>query len=228
VREFEQSELGFYLYAVGTHLFKSQQDRVFPLKENGPGSQLLLLKQFQVGQTGLIDATREANIFCGRTKIGATLMFDGSLMMQWSRKRFVADIGYNFWARTKEKRAKSVSFRGFYEDRFAVKGDTPMEFQDKVGCYSAPIECIPDTATDSTGTIAGPTEPDPINTSVFIAPCDVSYGPGLSPAALSHKIFAATGFKSSWFVLLSGEAEFSANNAAINQWGIMLKVGGEF
>ena len=62
----------------------------------------------------------------------------------------------------------------------------------------------------------------------LLQPWDVNYGSALSPAALSHKIFAAAGFKSSWFALLSGEVEFSANNAAINQWGIMLKVGGEF
>jgi hypothetical protein len=226
VRECAHGDIGVYFYGVGTHLFNSTQDRVFSLKENGPGSQLLLLKQFQVSQVGLINAQPEANIFCGRTKIGSTLMFDGSLMFQYSRNRLVADIGYNLWARTKETREKTVWFRGFYVDSFGIKGNNPMDIQVEVGGPTAPVQCLGDTMTDSTATISGATYPD--SSPVFIQPGDVNYGSALSPAAISHKLFAAAGFKSAWFALLSGEVEFGANNAAINQWGIMLKVGGEF
>lgn len=223
VKEFAHSEFGIYFYAVGTHLFKSTQERVFSLQCNGAGSQLLLLKQFAVGTSGLVDTEREANIFCGKTKIGSTLMFDGSLMFQVSHKRLVVDVGYNYWARTREHRSKSVAFRGFYENAFGVKGDTPMENQQEAGI----ILCLPDSTTQSTATIASPTEDD-LNSPVFIEPCDINYGSALSPTAMSHKVFGAIGFKSSWFILLSGEAEFGTNNAVINQWGLMLKVGKEF
>lgn len=227
VKEFKHFDFGIYFYAVGTHLFKSKQDRVFALKCNGPGSQLLLLKQFKVGELGLIDAEREANIFCGEAKIGSALMFDGSLMFQFSRNTLVADIGYNFWARTREKCAKRIWFRGFYENAFGVKGDTPMEFQEKVGCtYSAPVQCLNDPATESKAGICGPAEEDA--TTITIGPCDINYLSALNPAAMSHKIFGAIGYSDIWFVLLSGEAEFSTNNAAINQWGAMLKVGRKF
>ncbi len=226
VKEFKHGEYGIYFYAVGTHLFKAAQDRVFSLLKNGPGSQLLLLKQFQVSQVSLINAQPEANIFCGRTKIGATLMFDGSLMFQYSRKRLVADIGYNLWARTREKRAKTVWFRGFYVDSFGIKGNNPMDDQVEVGGPTAPVQCLSNTMTDSTATIVGATYPD--YTATFIEPCEINYGSALSPATLSNKIFAAAGFKSSWFALLSGEVEFAMNNAVVNQWGIMLKVGKEF
>ena len=129
VREFEHGEYRCLFLCSRNTSFQITQDRVFSLKENGPGSQLLLLKQFQVSQVGLINAQPEANIFCGRTKIGCNIMFDGSLMFQYSRKRFVADIGYNLWARTKEKREKTVWFRGFYVDSFGIKGNNPMEFK---------------------------------------------------------------------------------------------------
>ena len=227
IKEFRHFDFGIYFYAVGTHLFKSKQDRVFALKRNGPGSQLLLLKQFQVGETGLVNAEREANIFCGEAKIGSALMFDGSLMFQFNRDKLVADIGYNFWVRTREKCAKRIWFRGFYEDAFGVKGDIPMEFQEAVGCtYNAPIQCINNPATEQCARICGPATEDA--TTITIQPCDVNYLSALNPTAMSHKVFAAVGYKSSWFVLLTGEAEFSSNNAALNQWGVMLKVGKDF
>ena len=237
IKEFKKCDLGIYFYAVGTHLFKASQDRVFALCKNGPGSQLLLLKQFEISQTGLVDAPREANIFCGRTKIGSTLMFDGSLMFQLSYKELIVDAGFNYWARMKEKRAKTVNFRGFYESAIAVKGDTPMQIQEQVPPFIGPIQCLPNFTTDSTGTIAAPTEPDPLNTSqvtqdssgaIFIKPGDVNYGSPLQPTSMTYKVFGGIGYKSSWFILLSGEGEFGTNNAVINQWGVMVKVGKDF
>ena len=237
IKESRRCEFGVYLYAVGTHLFKASQDRVYALEPNGPGSQLLLLKQFQVSQTALIDAPREANIFCGRAKIGSTLMFDGSLMFQLSHKNLVADLGFNYWARTKEKRSKTVNFRGFYDGAIAVKGDTPMSTQVQVPEGIGPIQCISDFSTESTATIAGPTAPDAPNTSevteiavgsVFIRPGDINYGSPLQPTCMSYKVFGGIGYKSSWFILLSGEGEFGTNNAVINQWGVMIKVGKDF
>lgn len=237
IKQFKRCDLGIYLYAVGTHLFKASQDRVFALQKNGPGSQLLLLKQFEVSQTALVNAPREANIFCGRTKIGSTLMFDGSLMMQLTRNKFVADIGFNYWARTKEKRSKTVNFRGFYESAIGIKGDTPMARQVQVPEFYGPIQCVSDFTTESNATIAAPAPPDELNTSqitvldtgaVFIKPGDINYGSPLQPASMSYKAFGGIGYKSSWFLLLSGEAEFGTNNAVINQWGVMLKVGKDF
>ena len=238
IKEFQRCELGIYLYAVGTHLFKSNQDRVYALEANGPGSQLLLLKQFQVSQTALIDAPRAANIFCGRAKIGSTLMFDGSLMFQLSHKNLVVDLGFNYWARTKENRSKTVNFRGFYDGAIAVKGDTQMSTQVQVPEGIGPIQCISDFTTESTATIAGPAAPDASNTSevtevasgsIFIRPGEINYGSPLQPTSMTYKIFGGIGYKSpSWFILLSGEGEFGRNNAVINQWGLMLKVGRDF
>ena len=237
IKKFYRCELGIYLYAVGTHLFKASQDRVYALEPNGPGSQLLLLKQFELSQTALIDAPRAANIFCGRAKIGSTLMFDGSLMFQLTRNKFVADLGFNYWARTKEKRSKTVNFRGFYEGAMAIKGDTPMTSQVQIPPDFGPVQCVSDESTDSTATIAGPTPPDVPNTSevtqgasgsIFIQPGDINYGSPLQPTSMSYKVFGGIGYKSSWFILLSGEGEFGTNNAVINQWGVMLKVGKDF
>lgn len=225
VKEFNDSQVGIYFYAVGTHLFKSKQERVFPLRANGPGSQLLLLKQFNSIQADLVNAEREANIFCGKTKIGAAFMFDGSLMFQYSRKRFAADVGYNFWVRTKERRSSEVYFREYTDVTYGIKGSEPMEANTTAVEY-APVLCSSDLYTSSTSTIAlsGQTDAQVVT----IQPDDVNYGAALAPTSMSNKVFAAIGFKSSWFALLCGEAEFGMNNAAINQWGVMLKVGVEF
>lgn len=225
IKEHTHGECGLYFYAVGTHLFKSTQERVFSLRANGPGSQLLLLKQFNSIQTDLINAERDANIFCGKTKIGATFMFDGSLMFQYSRQRLVADIGYNFWARTKERRANNVWFRKYADTAYGIKGSEPMEANTTAVEY-APVLCSSDLYTSSTSTIALPGSTDA--EVVTIQPDDVNYGSALAPTSMSHKIFGAAGFKSSWFVLLCGEAEFGTNNRVINQWGLMIKVGKDF
>jgi hypothetical protein len=226
VRECEHGDCGIYLYAVGTHLFKSSQQRVFSLKANGPGSQLLLLKQFNSIGSELVSAPREANIFCGKAKIGASLMFDGSVMFQYSHKSFVMDLGYNLWVRTKERRSKEVCFREYADNGYGIKGSEPMEIISTTGGDYAPLICNSDFSTDSTATIvsSGATDAQP----VFIQPDDVNYGSALAPTCISNKIFAAAGYKSNWFVLLSGEAEFGTNNAAITQYGVMLKVGVEF
>lgn len=225
IKEFRDSQLGFYFYGVGTHLFKSKQERVFPLRANGPGSQLLLLKQFNSIQTDLINAERDANIFCGKTKIGATFMFDGSLMLQYTKERFAADIGYNFWVRTKESRSNSVWFRKYSDTAYGVKGSEPMEANATAVMY-APVLCSADLYTSSTSTIAlpGPTDPE----IVTIQPDDVNYGAALAPTSMSHKIFWAAGFKSKRFIMLCGEVELGTNNRVINQWGIMLKFGKDF
>lgn len=220
----DENEFGIYFYAVGTHLFKSQQERVLSLNRNGPGSQLLLIKKFKSDETGLMSAEREANIYTGTMKVGATFMFDGSLMFQYSRKSLVVDLGYNFWARTPERMSKKVGLQLCCDTPFGIKGDTPMEFQSFTGCLASPVQCLNDTDTQSCARICGPTlQDDEITT--FITPGDLNYKSPLHPAAMTHKIFAATGYKSWWYALVSGQAEFSANNAAINQWGIMLKLG---
>lgn len=220
----DENEFGIYFYAVGTHLFKSNQERVFSLNRNGPGSQLLLLKQFKGDETGLISAEREANIYTGTIKVGATFMFDGSLMFQYSHNSLVVDLGYNFWARTPERISKKVGLQLCCDTPFGIKGNTPMEFQTMTGCLGSPVQCLNDTTTQSCARICGPAlQDDEITT--FITPGDLNYKAPLHPAAMSHKIFAATGYKSWWYALVSGEAEFSPNNAAINQWGIMLKMG---
>jgi hypothetical protein len=227
LHEFKESTLGIHIYAVGTHLFKAKQDRVFTLKNNCAGSQLLLLKQFNAIGSELIDAEREANIFCGTARIGAQLMFDGSIMLQFSKKRFVADLGYNYWARTKEMRSHNVCFKGFYEDALGIKGDQPMETElTNIGCPGTYPVCTYDLATACATTIACPGEAN--ETTIFIQPSDIEYGSVLSPGVMSNKIFAALGFKSQWFAILSGEAEFGKTNGVVNQWGIMIKIGREF
>lgn len=227
VKPFDYNELGIYIYAVGTHLFRSKQERVFSLLNNGPGSQLLILKQFNATDTELLSAPREANIFCGETKIGSSIMFDGSVMFEYSQKKFVADIGYNFWVRTKERRSNKVFFREFADDEFGVKGQTLMKEISTVGGYGAPLICNYNLTTNNAVTIAGDSS-EVDNPALLLEASDINYGSALAPTSMSNKVFAAIGFKSTWFALLCGEAEFGMNNAALNQWGVMLKVGIDF
>ncbi len=220
-----------------THLFKSKQTRVFALKNNGAGSQYLLLKQFVF--TGITDganvigADRVANILTGETGIGADIMFDGSLMFQYKHCNFIANLGYNFWIRTKEKRDDKVCFRNFAENSFGIKADLPLSQSTPFTCEETRV-CASNFQTASQATLSNPFVPDEDSsgcpTTVFLTACDIDFTAPLHPTALSNKIFGAIGYencgcKHPYFIQIAGEVEFGNNNKALDQWGVMLQGG---
>jgi len=223
---------GIYLYAVGTHLFKAEQSRLFALKNNGAGSQLLLLKQFDADVTTISNAERTANALSGQTKIGADFMFDGSLMFQFTYCKMFFNLGYNFWLRTKEKRSQHIFMNGFFEGELGIKGDLPLS-----GPGTAPgIVCQIDLTTASTSTISTPGAPDnvPDNiNAILIEPEDIDFGAPLHPTCWSNKFFGSFGFNYSIgchpaYFSLAGEIEFGKKNYALNQWGVIFDTGIDF
>jgi hypothetical protein len=219
-------EVGFYLYFIGSHLFKAAQRRVFALKNNGPGSQLLLTKKFNPANTALEGADRVANILAGTTGIGADFMFDGSAMIQCNHRTFFFNLGYNFWLRTKEKRSSTVYLNNFYPNQVALKGNQFMAAEQTIGCNTETPLCCYDLTTASKSTIATPAAADECPT--FLTPEEIDYGAALHPTCWSHKIFLATGCTAPCIIEVAGTVEFGTKNSAVNQWGLLLKLGTDF
>lgn len=215
------NRLTLFFDSVLTHLFKSRQARPFQLI-NGPGSEFLILKKFDC--TGnVIGLERTANVLHGETRIGANLMFDGAVMLQYFHCNFFGDLGYNFWYRSKEKRSNTVCFRDFAENKYGIKDNLPF-------CIPTTDACTPDNTTASKTTISTPAAADSETTYVKIS--DIDFSAPLHPHAMSNKIFGSVGYqficKIPMYVSVGGEIEFGQNNRALNQWGILGQFGVSF
>lgn len=238
------TKIGLYMDSILTHLFKSNQTRLFNLKRNGPLSQYLLVKKFDA-QGDAFGIDRVANILAGETKIGADIMFDGSLMLQVNRCNYFANIGYNFWARTKEKRSDTVNFRDFLPDTFGIKGNLPLCESVTMSCECPLKSSLPNpdctpfkeslcqavNTTASKSTISCPASADAETT--FIKISDINFNAPLHPTVTSNKVFASIGCNYDtchfpFYCLVGAEFEFCKGNKAINQWGVLAKAGVTF
>lgn len=220
------TDIDFYCDATITHLFKSSQTRTFALKNNGPGSQYLLLKIINECAGALLAGERAANIFSGQAKIGANVMFDGSMMFRFARTGgFFFDLGYNFWLRSKETISKTARLPNFAQNTYAIKGNEPLAE------FNTSIEfCISDLATASKSTLAEPAPADVAPT--FVTADDIDFNAALHPFACSNKLFAVLGYSSDlWHynarinLSLEGEAEFGQKSRALNQWAVNINMG---
>jgi hypothetical protein len=139
-----QRKIGFYVDANITHLFDSTQKRSFDLCTTtsvcctSAGSRYMLLEQLASPavalNVGLAPNNQPApNQYIGRllpainiTTVDATISVgmqaDVVAKLYYQHRGFEFDIGYDFWARSKEK----LSSRCCIPDGFALKGDAQV------------------------------------------------------------------------------------------------------
>jgi len=127
--------IAVYADAHISHLCTSQQKRSFDFIKNGNGSRYILLEQIENPADGLVLAGNESpdqyvgnlvpaiNYTTLDTKISIGVQADIALKLAYQRDGLEIDLGYNFWANSKEK----VHCReSFIENRFALKGDAQI------------------------------------------------------------------------------------------------------
>lgn len=210
----ETKSWSLFLDLTISHIFKVRQQRLFGLLIDGqssPGSSWLLLKQFDA-DGDYVSLERAANILCCDTHIGADVMLDGALLLQFNYNCFSAGIGYNLWYRSKEK-IRDVSCE-IPSNTYGIKGTTDAG----------------NNETQSKSTIGKCSKTD--EETVFINSSDIDICSALHPQALSNKVF---GFVSyiwdndcyDWnpFFVLGAEIEYGNKDKAIDQWGIVAKIG---
>lgn len=154
--------LAVYGEARISHLCTSQQKRSFDLTKNGPGSRYMLMEQIDGPSSGLwINGSAPDNQYVRKllpvinqttfdTKISIGVQADIVIKLAYQRDGFEFDLGYNFWANSKEK---MHSRHCLPSDRFALKGDAQLYgFAENA---PADTVIIPLNATQSEATILG-------------------------------------------------------------------------
>ncbi|HLC06742.1 MAG TPA: hypothetical protein VJJ26_01010 [Candidatus Babeliales bacterium] len=148
--------LGLYFDAHVSHLCTSQQKRSFDFTKNGNGSRYILLEQIESpAQDLLINGSAPTNQYIGNlfpainyttfdTHISIGVQTDIVLKLAYQKDGFELDLGYNFWANSKEKLHCRDTF---IENRFALKGDA------QIYGFTADNSAIALNATQSEATI---------------------------------------------------------------------------
>lgn len=218
-------EISFFGEINGTHLFKARQTRSFDYEDNGFFSRYMLLKEFDEGGNyagKLVPAINRTTFAC---TVRTALQVDLAAMFSYTYKRFVFDVGYNAWLRTKEQVDLSCCQS---LTPFGIKG-----VQNAIG-----------NNTQSTATIYGVLYADQAayadpNPPVYAG--NVSTRSAESTSMLSHKIFTYLGYNALLddkrldpFFGIGMEIEFEGYNdngtvylseTTMSQWGIFIKGG---
>jgi len=128
--------IAFYLDAHVSHLCTSEQKRSFDFTQNGNGSRYILMEQIEEpSQNLLLNGTIvPSNQYIGNlvnainyttfdTNISIGVQADIVLKFAYQSDGFEFDLGYDFWANSKEKLHCRDKFP---ENRFALKGDAQV------------------------------------------------------------------------------------------------------
>lgn len=174
----EESNIGFYLDANLTHIFKETQLRTFDLK-NKPLSRYMLAQRMgthieneligaddEVGTNPVTpiaqynyEVTPIANLTTQNVGVSVAIQADIAAQLTFVHRGWDVDLGYNFWGRSCEKIQRDCDACQFCfaPNRWAIKGDTQL-----FGFASAPSvtnPCLDDrqpvalSATQSKATI---------------------------------------------------------------------------
>lgn len=99
--------LGIWFQGVLTHQFKSIQSRSFDLIGRGPLSRYMLLKEFNMNDK-FVEARESAlynaiDFSTRAVEVGGSVRLDAAIKLTYYYDRWGLDVGYNVYARTKEK-----------------------------------------------------------------------------------------------------------------------------
>lgn len=127
----EDSNLALFLEGNVTHMFKSRQNRTFDLKDNGPFSRYLLLKEYDTDGSIFTYNNNlfNANFFTTReVEVSLAAKGDASLKLAYRWCGLGIDVGYNIYGHSNEKIDLRCNACPTTIDRrkFAIKGTAPV------------------------------------------------------------------------------------------------------
>lgn len=238
-------ELGIYFDATLLHIFKARQKRTFDLKPNGFGSRYILAKIFdEMGEfTG--EVTPVSSISHLECNVRNAVQTDIVFMLGYTYDRFVFDVGYNGWIRSREQISLHED-SGILPKRYGLKGIQNV--------YDVGTGTL-DPTTESHATLyeveVDPTDPaieqdalaDP--RPFFLDTSNINLESAASPLAVTHKLFLYLGFAETPapekscipFIGCGGEIEFEGENLhfsvepnreTLSQWFIWIRGGIDF
>lgn len=203
------------------HMFTTQQRRLFDITANGIGSRNLMLKRFSSSTTYAGEMIFGPNVLARECKVSNDIHADASVMFDAEWCGYGINVGYNFWARTKDKISH---IQEIPVNTYAVAGNSGGTGSDNAN------------RTGSTGTTikGNGTDLDPIDGNIFITTAGLNIDSAAFPTALSHSFFFHFGYtwwecEYSPFLGIGGKVEFSGrHNNALDQWTIWSKFGFDF
>ena len=137
----EDANVALFLEGNITHMFKSRQCRLFDLRNHGPFSRYLLLKEFDSNGTRLIynGNLLSATCFTSRdVNVSVDVKADFSLKLAYRWCGFGFDIGYNIYghsAETIDRRCDGCP-TGIDKRRFGIKGT------ENTCCFNFPVGIV--------------------------------------------------------------------------------------
>jgi len=218
----------------GIHLCKHNVIRSYDLTANGHGSKYLLVADYKNGvyQNSIQNLV---NLSTLESQSSFALESDTALSLRYTTGGLSMDVGYNVWARTKEKLTITENFDS---NRYAILG---RQVVSNSVTGNASTLCQP-TATINTSLAAAGGDGNANSNGITIVPATaaanrISGSEAFDTtiagqySAVTSKVFAKVGYN--WknsdccpYLNLIGECEFSnISNNALPQWGITL-VGG--
>jgi len=156
--------LGFYVDGNLTHLFDAHQKRSFDFKNNLCGSRYMLLETFDAPEENLFVAPAELassqyqrhlvpaiNVTTFDVEVKVAVQADIVAKLSYQRDGLELDLGYNFYARSREK----LDRRGCLDGCFAFKGDAQVYGFDSIDEQPVPLSVSQSQATIFGGQGAG-------------------------------------------------------------------------
>ncbi|MBA3751925.1 hypothetical protein H0X06_03990 [Candidatus Dependentiae bacterium] len=118
-----ESLIAFFCEGNATHLFKNTQQRSFDFCNNGPLSRYMLLKEFITVDNQFIYGGSLSNAIDFATRpVSVSIAIQGDISATFCFRSpcFIADVGYNFYGRSKEQ----LKFKKRNDDArfFGIKG----------------------------------------------------------------------------------------------------------
>lgn len=202
------------------YLFNKSQLRSFDLY-NRPWSRYMPIFVNET-DAAIPEVTPGINTFTQKMKINPGLQFDINWAFVFSTEcGFLAEVGYNFWARTAER----------------VKLATPWVVGPAIANLSTGAPVANEiNRISNIGAFFGPalniTAVNPVtpNTLYLIQEGDINFNSAACPAALTQTIYGTLGYSSDcwcWPILFAvgGSYEWSKINTALTRWTAWGKIG---
>lgn len=115
---------GIYFEGHITHQFKDFQVRSFDLKNHGPLSRYLLLKEFDTNNQYNNNLVNTIDFATRAARVGGSLKVDASVKLAYHHGEWGCDIGYNIYLRSRESLCIEPNLfpSDFNTDRLGIKG----------------------------------------------------------------------------------------------------------
>lgn len=185
-------ELGMYTDITVSHFFKNKQRRTFDLKPYRFGSRYILAKEFDEAGSFTGTVTPVANFTTLDCHVHNTLSLDAAFMFGYTYDRFVFDVGYDGWIKTKDHISLAECIPS---NKYGLKGIQNVAIPGTVTL----VDTTESTATFTEYAI-DKTNPDITKAlhadahPIFVSTDDIDTGSAAMPLAVTHKLFFYIGY----------------------------------